>query len=191
MSILDTLASMAGGGNGQQGGNASLLPALIEHLNQYPGGLSGLIASFQKGGLGEIVSSWVGKGENLPVSADQLGSVLDPGVVQSLADKTGQDASSVLGSLSTMLPQLVDKATPDGTAQPGQSFNPTDLLASCPACSATAAECRRGRAADALRPPRPPPAPVAGAGAGRVVAAVGLRAAGARHLPAAGAATWT
>jgi uncharacterized protein YidB (DUF937 family) len=130
MSLLDTLASMAGGGNGQQGGNASLLPALIEHLNQYPGGLSGLIASFQKGGLGEIVSSWVGKGENLPVSADQLGSVLDPGVVQSLADKTGQDASSVLGSLSTMLPQLVDKATPDGTAQPGQSFNPTDLLAS-------------------------------------------------------------
>ena len=114
----------------QQGGNASLLPALIEHPNQYPGGLSGLIASFQKGGLGEIVSSWVGKGENLPVSADQLGSVLDPGVVQSLADKTGQDASSVLGSLSTMLPQLVDKATPDGTAQPGQSFNPTDLLAS-------------------------------------------------------------
>ena len=76
------------------------------------------------------MSSWVGKGENLPVSADQLGSVLDPGVVQSLADKTGQDASSVLGSLSTMLPQLVDKATPDGTAQPGQSFNPTDLLAS-------------------------------------------------------------
>lgn len=99
MSLLDTLASMAGGGNGQQGGNASLLPALIEHLNQYPGGLSGLIASFQKGGLGEIVASWVGKGENLPVSADQLGSVLDPGVVQSLADKTGQDASSVLGSL--------------------------------------------------------------------------------------------
>ena len=152
MSLLDTLASMAGGGDGQQGGNASLLPALIEHLNQYPGGLSGLIASFQKGGLGEIVASWVGKGENLPVSADQLGSVLDPGVVQSLADKTGQDASSVLGSLSTMLPQLVDKATPDGTAQPGQSFNPTDLLASCPACSATAAECRRGRAAF---PPRP------------------------------------
>ena len=98
------------------------------------------------------MASWVGKGENLPVSADQLGSVLDPGVVQSLADKTGQDASSVLGSLSTMLPQLVDKATPDGTAQPGQSFNPTDLLASCPACSATAAECRRGRAAF---PPRP------------------------------------
>ena len=128
MSLLDTLASMAGGG--QQGGSASLLPALIEQLNKYPGGLSGLIASFQQGGLGEIVSSWVGKGQNLPVSADQLGQVLDPGVVSELAAKTGQDTSSVLGSLSSLLPQLVDKATPDGAVQPGHAFNPTDLLAS-------------------------------------------------------------
>ncbi len=128
MSLLDTLASMAGGG--QQGGSASLLPALIEQLNKYPGGMSGLIASFQQGGLGEIVSSWVGKGQNLPVSADQLGQVLDPGVVSELAAKTGQDSNSVLGSLSSLLPQLVDRATPDGAVQPGHTFNPTDLLAS-------------------------------------------------------------
>ena len=128
MSLLDTLASMAGGG--EQGGSASLLPALIEQLNKYPGGLSGLIASFQQGGLGEIVASWIGKGQNLPVSADQLGRVLDPGVVDELAAKTGQDAGSVLGSLSALLPQLVDKATPDGAIQPGQGFNPADLLGS-------------------------------------------------------------
>ena len=128
MSLLDTLASMAGGG--QQGGSASLLPALIEQLNKYPGGLAGLIASFQKGGLSEIVASWVGTGQNMPVSADQLGSVLDPGVVNELAAKTGQDTGSVLGALSALLPQLVDKATPDGAVQPGQSFNPSDLLAS-------------------------------------------------------------
>ncbi|CAB3718641.1 YidB family protein [Achromobacter piechaudii] len=128
MSLLDTLASMAGGG--QQGGSASLLPALIEQLNKYPGGITGLIASFQKGGLNEIVASWVGTGPNLPVSPDQLGSVLDPGVVNELAAKTGQDTDSVLGSLSSLLPQLVDKATPQGEVQPGQGFNPTDLLAS-------------------------------------------------------------
>nr|WP_256942919.1 YidB family protein [Achromobacter xylosoxidans] len=128
MSLLDTLASMAGGG--QQGGSASLLPALIEQLNKYPGGLTGLIASFQKGGLNEIVASWVGTGQNMPVSADQLGSVLDPGVVNELAAKTGQDTDSVLGSLSSLLPQLVDKATPNGEVQGGQQFNPADLLAS-------------------------------------------------------------
>ena len=128
MSLLDSLASMAGGG--QQGGSASLLPALIEQLNKYPGGLSGLIASFQKGGLNEIVASWVGTGQNMPVSADQLGSVLDPGVVNELAAKTGQDTNSVLGSLSSMLPQLVDKATPNGEVQSDQQFNPADLLAS-------------------------------------------------------------
>lgn len=128
MSLLDTLASMAGGG--QQGGSASLLPALIEQLNKYPGGLAGLIASFQKGGLSEIVASWVGTGQNLPVSPGQLGAVLDPGVVNELAAKTGQDTDSVLGSLASILPQLVDKATPDGAVQPGQTFNPADLLGS-------------------------------------------------------------
>ena len=128
MSLLDTLASMAGGG--QQGGSASLLPALIEQLNKYPGGLTGLIASFQKGGLGEVVASWVGTGQNLPVSPSQLGAVLDPGVVNELAAKTGQDESAVLDSLSALLPQLVDKATPEGAVQPGQSFNPADLLGS-------------------------------------------------------------
>lgn len=126
MSLLDTLASMAGGG--QQGGSASLLPALIEQLNKYPGGLSGLIASFQSGGLSEVVASWVGTGPNLPVSPSQLGSVLDPGVVNELAAKTGQDTGSVLDSLSALLPQLVDKATPEGTLQPGQAFNSADLL---------------------------------------------------------------
>lgn len=128
MSLLDTLASMAGGG--QQGGSAPLLPALIEQLNKYPGGLAGLIASFQKGGLGEIVASWVGTGQNLPVSPSQLGAVLEPGVVDELAAKTGQDTTSVLDSLSALLPQLVDKATPEGAVQPGQQFNPADLLGS-------------------------------------------------------------
>ena len=128
MRLLETVASRAGGR--QQGGTASLLPALIEQLSKSPGGLSGLIASFQQGGLGEIVASWIGKGQNLPVSADQLGQVLDPGVVNELAAKTGQDTGSVLGSLSSLLPQLIDKATPEGAVQPGQSLNPTDLLAS-------------------------------------------------------------
>jgi uncharacterized protein YidB (DUF937 family) len=127
MSLLDTLASMAGGG--QQGGSASLLPALIEQLNKYPGGLTGLIASFQKGGLSEIVASWVGTGQNLPVSPAQLGSVLDPGAVSELAAKTGQDTDSLLGSLSSLLPQLVDKATPDGEVPANGQFNPSDLLA--------------------------------------------------------------
>lgn len=129
MSLLDTLASMAGGGS-QEGGSASMLPALIEQLNKYPGGLSGLIESFQKGGLSEVVASWVGTGQNMPVSADQLGSVLDPGVVNELAAKTGQDSNAVLGSLASLLPQLVDKATPEGSVPATTDFNPADVLAS-------------------------------------------------------------
>ncbi|KOF52350.1 hypothetical protein AD428_20845 [Achromobacter sp. DMS1] len=110
---------------------AALLPALIELLNKYPGGLSGLIASFQKGGLGEIVASWVGTGQNQPVSPGQLGQVLEPGMVDELAAKTGQDQDSVLATLSQLLPQLVDQATPSGQVQEGQQgFNPAELLGS-------------------------------------------------------------
>ncbi|KOF52572.1 hypothetical protein AD428_19385 [Achromobacter sp. DMS1] len=96
-----------------------------------PGGLSGLIASFQKGGLGEIVASWVGTGQNQPVSPGQLGQVLEPGMVDELAAKTGQDQDSVLATLSQLLPQLVDQATPSGQVQEGQQgFNPAELLGS-------------------------------------------------------------
>lgn len=130
MSLLDTLASMAGGNQSGAAGSTSMLPALIEQLNKYPGGFTALIASFQKGGLGEVVASWVGTGQNQPVTPDQLGAVLDPNVVNDLAAKTGQDPSSVLSSLSAILPQVVDKATPDGEVPSNPSFNPADLLGS-------------------------------------------------------------
>ena len=76
------------------------------------------------------LDGWRRSARGLGLVAAGLGRVLDPGVVNELAAKTGQDTGSVLGSLSALLPQLVDKATPEGAVEPGQSFNPTDLLAS-------------------------------------------------------------
>ena len=128
MGLLDTVASLAGGGKSR--GAAALLPLLIEQLNKYPGGLSGVISSFQKGGLGEIVASWVGTGPNLPVSADQLKTVLDPGMLGQLSKASGQDTGSVLSILSMLLPQVIDKATPDGVAQPGQMIKAAGLPSS-------------------------------------------------------------
>ena len=89
MSLLDTLSSLTGGDDNNRGGAASLVPALIEMVGKYPGGLSGLLQQLQQGGLGAIVASWLGSGPNQSVSPDQLGSALGPGMVNDLAERTG------------------------------------------------------------------------------------------------------
>lgn len=130
MGLLDSVISAVGGGNPQAQGQASLLPALIQYVNNYPGGLQGLIAKFQQGGLGDVVASWVGTGANQPVSGEQLKSVLGDNAVEQIAQQSGQDVGSVLGNLSSLLPNLVDRATPNGTVDENQNFDPSALMAS-------------------------------------------------------------
>ena len=116
MGLLDTVVSALGSSNGQTSEQAALLPALIEQVKSFPGGIPGLLEQFRTGGLGAVVASWIGSGPNLPVSGDQLQSVLGSDLLGSLVKSSGLDLSSVLGNLSTMLPDLVDKATPNGEA---------------------------------------------------------------------------
>jgi uncharacterized protein YidB (DUF937 family) len=132
MGLLDTLTSMTNslnpenGAAAQQGGN--LLPVLLEQLSRYPGGLPGLIKAFQEGGLGEVVQSWVGTGQNMPVSADQLDGVLPTGAVDAMAEQSGQNRGDVLAQLSQMLPHIVDRATPGGEVQQEQGFDAGSLI---------------------------------------------------------------
>src|SRR3546814_14719440 len=120
MGLLDSVVSAVGGSDPQLSGQAVLLPALIEQVNKYPGGLAGLIEKFQEGGLGDVIASWVGTGQNQPVSAQQLQSVLGDDMVDGLAQSANQDKDSVLSNLSAMLPSLVDHATTDGV-EPGRA----------------------------------------------------------------------
>ena len=136
MGLLDSVIGALGQGQGQTpggGGNsqAELLNAVIGMLNQGggaggggPGGLGGLIGlvnKFQQGGLGNIVNSWVGTGQNLPISPDQLGGVLGHDTIASMAGKLGLDRNEVLGQLSQMLPQVVDRLTPHGQIPQGDA----------------------------------------------------------------------
>jgi uncharacterized protein YidB (DUF937 family) len=103
------IAMLAQGGLGQGGGNGGLGGALGGL-----GGLGGLVAQFQKAGLGEVVGSWIGTGHNLPISGDQLGSVLGPDVIGQLAQQLGLSHGEAQSQLSQILPQVVDKLTPNG-----------------------------------------------------------------------------
>ena len=87
--------------------------------NPQTGGLQGLIQSFQQGGLGDIVNSWVSSGQNLPISAEQIQSVLGGSGLQELAAKLGISPAQASGSLAEMLPQMVDKMTPNGEVPQG------------------------------------------------------------------------
>jgi uncharacterized protein YidB (DUF937 family) len=116
MSLLGNLASLVGGDI-----DPTQHPAgakVMEFINQQPGGLDGLVTRFHDQGLGEIVDSWVGSGQNLPISADQVKSVLGDDGLETMAAKLGLPAGMVNELAAKFLPQLIDNATPDGTVPP-------------------------------------------------------------------------
>jgi uncharacterized protein YidB (DUF937 family) len=115
MGLLDEVLAMAGSTGAQQGQHASALSAIMSLINSpQVGGLAGLQNMFQQGGLGNIISSWIGTGQNLPVSASQLQNVLHGGPLQQAAQQAGMDPSQLTGMMSSLLPNLVDKMTPNG-----------------------------------------------------------------------------
>ena len=113
MGILDQVAGAVAGGKGG-GVNAVLLQQLIGMLSK-PGAIDGLLAAFQKQGLGPIVQSWIGTGQNLPISASQVQQVLGNDVLGELAAKAGLKVPDTASALSSLLPQVVDKLSPAGS----------------------------------------------------------------------------
>ena len=119
MGLLDSVAgAMLGKLGGEQGGMAQIA---MDLFNQN-GGLSGILDKFKQGGLGETAASWVGKGENMPVSSDQIASVLGSGAIAEMAAKFGINPETLSAQLAQHLPGVVDKLTPDGEV-PAESGN--------------------------------------------------------------------
>lgn len=80
-------------------------------------GLNMLVSQAQSAGLTEKIQSWIGNGDNLPISTDELRNLLTDQQVQTIVDKTGLPASTILPALAQLLPAAVDKHTSEGTAQ--------------------------------------------------------------------------
>lgn len=121
MGLLDDLVGKATSMLGAKEGESSgLMGSVMELLsNSETGGLNGLVQSFQEKGLGGIISSWIGTGENLPISAEQIQQGLGSDMVQNLAAKVGIAPEELNGKLAELLPGLIDKLTPDGTVPEG------------------------------------------------------------------------
>ena len=113
MGLLDNLESQ-GLASLLGGGSSPLLTGLLQMVQNQPGGLQGLVQSFQDKGLAGLVSSWGGTGQNLPISADQIHQVLGSQQVQSLAASAGISPDAAGSAIAQLLPTLVDKLTPNG-----------------------------------------------------------------------------
>ncbi len=140
MGLLDDILKQAGGaGAGQAGGlgaiaemvmkNPQIISAAISMLNPKDtsvgggGSLADVVSAFNKGGLGDIMSSWVGGGPNKPVDPGALANVLGPEILGQFARKAGvgqADAGSVLASV---LPELVNQLTPQGQVPQGNALD--------------------------------------------------------------------
>ena len=90
-------------------------------------GLAGLVQNFQQNGLGDLITSWISTGSNMPVSSDQLQQVLG-GRIQQLAQGAGLPEGDVASALTALLPNVVDRLTPDGSMPQGGQL--PQLLAS-------------------------------------------------------------
>ena len=121
-SVIGALGQSPGGANSNSsssGGQADLISAVVGMLAQGnsgggAGGLAGLVAKMQQSGLGDVVRSWISTGQNQPIAPDALGGVLGNDTVAGLAGQLGLNHGELLGQLAQMLPQVVDKLTPQG-----------------------------------------------------------------------------
>ncbi len=144
MGLLDSLlGSMMGGGlpGGQQGAgtgggmgglggaaggmSGAAIAAIVLQLLQQNGGLQGLLRSMQQTGYGNEAQSWIGSGQNMPISPDALSQIFGQGNLQQIAGQLGMSHEDASSALAHALPQVVNHMTPDGGIPDGDD----DLVA--------------------------------------------------------------
>jgi uncharacterized protein YidB (DUF937 family) len=117
MGILDSLEDSPAFKNALSQLGGAILPAVLAEVmgsgNQ--GGLSAIVAKLQQAGLGDQVKSWIGTGQNLPITAEQLQQVLGSDTVKQLAARFNIPVDQISKVLAQVLPKAVDSASPNGT----------------------------------------------------------------------------
>ena len=91
------------------------MASLVNNILEQHGGIQGVVNEFEQKGLGDTVRSWVSTGPNQPISPDQMQRALGPDLLQHLSQKSGIPVQDLTRQLAEILPQAVDKMTPDGT----------------------------------------------------------------------------
>ena len=115
MSLLDNIAAVAGSLLSGSDKQKQLTSAVLSRISDpATGGLLGLVNTLRQLGLNDVVSSWISTGENKPISPEQVQNALGEGQINQMAQNMGVSHQEVSTGLAGLLPQLIDKLTPDG-----------------------------------------------------------------------------
>lgn len=126
MGLLDSLTTQAAGAalggtrpsaatpDAGAGLDPQMLIGLLSQVLGQAGGLSGILAKLQQGGLADAAASWVGTGANQPVSADALGKALGPDLMGMITGALGTSQQQASSTMADLLPDVIDRLTPQG-----------------------------------------------------------------------------
>ncbi len=120
MGLLDSVLGAALGrqqgaqAQGAGGLDPQMIMGIVGALMNNAGGLQGILAKLQQGGLADAAASWVSTGANQPVSGDQLGSALGPDLMGQISQALGGNGQQAGNVLAQVLPGLIDQLTPQG-----------------------------------------------------------------------------
>jgi uncharacterized protein YidB (DUF937 family) len=90
----------------------------MQFIANYPGGLPALLGKLSGAGYGKQADSWVGTGQNLPISPEVLSQIFGQSQVGNAAQQFGVDETTAAGGLAALLPELVNQLTPQGRLEP-------------------------------------------------------------------------
>ena len=95
--IGDLLGQVLGGAGGGRGG-----------------GLGSLLEQLQRTGFSEQANSWVSRGTNKPISPDAISEIFGKDGLEAISRQAGISPDEASHGLSELLPEVVDRVTPDG-----------------------------------------------------------------------------
>ncbi len=113
--VLGNLVGGLLGGQLPQGAQAqSPLLQMALQLLQQNGGIQGVLGKFEQAGLGAQAKSWIGTGQNQPIDANAISQIFGQGQLGQIAQQLGITHEQAAGQLAQVLPQVVDRLTPQG-----------------------------------------------------------------------------
>jgi len=116
--LIGSVLQASGSSQAQQQQHSDILGGLLGMINSPQiGGLAGLVSSFERSGLGDLVSKWVSVGPNPTPTTAQVQQGLGAGTISALAQQLGVDPTHLTSQLTTLLPVLIDKLTPNGQVE--------------------------------------------------------------------------
>ncbi len=110
-SVLSNVLSESGNGGAQSG---SVITDVLGSLLKNQGGMEGIFNQLQKGGLDDLLNSWIGTGQNKPMNANQVNDVFGDETLSDVAQQAGVEKAQAQDILSQALPQIIDMLTPNG-----------------------------------------------------------------------------